>query len=178
SDVNSSTTTGTLPGLAVGTGAPTLSAANTIGSERVRMTKAPAAAAFSVAFRIPFSTNRGAILLRPPPRLSFVCGEGSFARNPGRHSGTRTRRTLATYCSSTALACSMDQHLVAAQIWNHLDGRPAKAMLESVAKNGLVLVSTGANDRLESNGIAEKVEGGFKITAKKPFASGGRSRAR
>src|SRR5678816_2712814 len=64
----------------------------------------------------------------------------------------RFLQTLATYCSSTALACSMHQHLVAAQIWNHLHGRPARAMLEKVAKNGLVLVSTGANDWLESNG--------------------------
>jgi acyl-CoA dehydrogenase len=85
----------------------------------------------------------------------------------------RFLQLLATYCSSTALACSMHQHLVAAQIWNHLHGKPARAMLEKVAKNGLVLVSTGANDWLESNGNAEKVDGGFKITAKKPFASGG-----
>lgn len=84
----------------------------------------------------------------------------------------RFLQTLATYCSSTALACSMHTHLAATQTWNHLHGRPARAMLEKVAKGNLVLVSTGANDWLESNGSAEKVEGGFKITAKKPFASG------
>lgn len=84
----------------------------------------------------------------------------------------RFLQTLATYCSSTALACSMHQHLVAAQVWNHLHGRPARAMLERVAKGDLVLVSTGANDWLESNGTVEKVDGGFKVTAKKPFASG------
>src|SRR5437762_7887369 len=58
----------------------------------------------------------------------------------------RFLQTLATYCSSTALACSMHQHLVATQTWNHLHGRPARAMLEKVAKGNLILVSTGAND--------------------------------
>jgi alkylation response protein AidB-like acyl-CoA dehydrogenase len=81
-------------------------------------------------------------------------------------------RGLAKHCSSTALACSMHQHLVAAQVWNHLHGKPGGAMLEKVAQGGLVLVSTGANDWLESNGTVEKVEGGYRVTAKKPFASG------
>lgn len=81
-------------------------------------------------------------------------------------------RTLAHYCPSTALALSMHQHLVAAARKNHQDGRPGKALLEKVAGGELVLVSTGANDWLESNGKAEKVEGGYRITAVKPFASG------
>ena len=81
-------------------------------------------------------------------------------------------RALAHYCSSTALAVSMHQHLVAAAIFNHRAGRPGKALLEKVADSEAVLISTGANDWLESNGSARKVDGGFRITAVKPFTSG------
>src|SRR3546814_3651368 len=45
-------------------------------------------------------------------------------------------------------------------------------LLEKVAADEAILVSTGANDWLESNGRMERVEGGFKVTATKPFASG------
>jgi alkylation response protein AidB-like acyl-CoA dehydrogenase len=80
-------------------------------------------------------------------------------------------RALSRHCSSTALALSMHQHLIAAQVWNHRHGRPAP-VLPKVATGQLVLVSTGANDWLESNGSVERVEGGYRVTAKKPFASG------
>ena len=66
----------------------------------------------------------------------------------------------------------MHQHLVAAAVANDMAGRPGRALLEKVAGSEAILVSTGANDWLESNGTAEKVEGGYRITAVKPFASG------
>ncbi|MEO1018595.1 MAG: acyl-CoA dehydrogenase family protein, partial [Pseudomonadota bacterium] len=81
-------------------------------------------------------------------------------------------RRLAPFCSSTALAFSMHQHLVAAAVFNHRNGKPGKKLLERVAASEAVLISTGANDWLSSSGSVTKVEGGFKITAKKPFASG------
>ncbi len=81
-------------------------------------------------------------------------------------------RGLAKHCSSTALALSMHQHLVAAAVFNDRNGRPGRKLLERVAASEAVLVSTGANDWLDSNGQVEKVEGGFKVSAKKPFASG------
>jgi len=81
-------------------------------------------------------------------------------------------RELAHCCPSTALALSMHQHLVAAAVANDMAGRPGRALLEKVAGSEAILVSTGANDWLESNGTAEKVEGGYRITAVKPFASG------
>jgi alkylation response protein AidB-like acyl-CoA dehydrogenase len=81
-------------------------------------------------------------------------------------------RGLAGYCPSTALALSMHQHLVAAAVANDRAGRPGRKLLEKVAATEAILVSTGANDWLESNGRAERVEGGFRITAVKPFASG------
>jgi alkylation response protein AidB-like acyl-CoA dehydrogenase len=81
-------------------------------------------------------------------------------------------RRLAHYCPSTALALSMHQHLVAAAAYNHRNGRPGKAVLERVAANEAVLISTGANDWMESSGTVERADGGFRVTARKPFASG------
>lgn len=81
-------------------------------------------------------------------------------------------RQLAHYCSSTALALSMHQHLVAAAVYNHDHGRPGRKLLEQVAAAEVVLVSTGANDWVESNGVAVRADGGFLVSARKPFASG------
>lgn len=81
-------------------------------------------------------------------------------------------RELAHHCSSTALALSMHQHLVAAAVYNHRNGRPGQKLLERVAASEAVLVSTGANDWMESSGSVERAEGGFRVSARKPFASG------
>ncbi|MBV1699681.1 MAG: acyl-CoA/acyl-ACP dehydrogenase [Hyphomicrobiales bacterium] len=81
-------------------------------------------------------------------------------------------RQLAHYCPSTALALSMHQHLVAASAYHHRNGRPGKQLLERVAANETVLISTGANDWMESNGTAERADGGFRVSARKPFGSG------
>ena len=81
-------------------------------------------------------------------------------------------RELAHYCPSTSLALSMHTHLVAAAVWRNLHGQPAAPLLQKVAESELVLVSTGAGDWLESNGNAVKVDGGFRVTGQKRFASG------
>lgn len=84
----------------------------------------------------------------------------------------RLLRELAPFCCSTALAFSMHQHLVAAAVWNYRHGKPGQKLLEQVAAKELVLVSTGAGDWLASNGTAKKVDGGFRVSARKAFASG------
>ena len=81
-------------------------------------------------------------------------------------------RTLAGYCSSTALALSMHQHLIAAAVFNYLHDRPGWKVLEKVAATEAVLVSTGANDWLASNGSVTRVDGGYLVSAHKPFGSG------
>ena len=75
-------------------------------------------------------------------------------------------------CGSTALAFSMHQHLVAAALWNYRRGKPGEALLRAVADGEMVLVSTGALDWLSSNGVLQRCEGGYRASAKKPFASG------
>jgi alkylation response protein AidB-like acyl-CoA dehydrogenase len=81
-------------------------------------------------------------------------------------------RGLAHQCPSTALTLSMHQHLVAAAVANDKAGRPGHKLLDKVAGSEAILVSTGANDWLDSNGRAERGEGGWRVTAVKPFASG------
>jgi alkylation response protein AidB-like acyl-CoA dehydrogenase len=80
-------------------------------------------------------------------------------------------RTLAQYCSATALAHSMHQHLVAATLWKFRHGQGGEPVLRNVAAQQLVLVSTGANDWLESNGEAVRTDGGYRVKAMKAFAS-------
>lgn len=81
-------------------------------------------------------------------------------------------RTLAHYCPSTALAFSMHQHLVAANVWKYRRGQPADAILRRIAERELILVSTGARDWLASNSEATRAGNGYRVTARKAFASG------
>ncbi|MBT4890116.1 MAG: acyl-CoA/acyl-ACP dehydrogenase [Rhodospirillales bacterium] len=81
-------------------------------------------------------------------------------------------RKIATYCGSTALTFSMHQHIISAAVWNYQRGNPGKLLLEKVAANELILISTGATDWLGSNGDMQKTEDGYIVNAKKYFASG------
>ena len=81
-------------------------------------------------------------------------------------------RCVAHACGSTALAFSMHQHAVATALWNYRHGKPGEALLRAVAEGEKVLVSTGATDWLKSNGVLQRCDGGYRFTAKKPFASG------
>jgi alkylation response protein AidB-like acyl-CoA dehydrogenase len=82
-------------------------------------------------------------------------------------------RELARHCSSTGLAFSMHTHIVAtlAFIWRSGNKAP-EPMLRRVAAEDLVLVSTGGADWLMGSGKLEKVEGGYRMTGRKIFASG------
>ncbi|WP_334161520.1 acyl-CoA dehydrogenase family protein [Phenylobacterium sp.] len=82
-------------------------------------------------------------------------------------------RRLARACGSTGLAFSMHTHLVAlaAWRWRH-EGAPTEGLLKRVAAEDLVLVSSGGSDWLQSAGTAEKVDGGYSVTARKVFSSG------
>ncbi len=81
-------------------------------------------------------------------------------------------REIAKTSPSTGLCLSMHQHLVAAAIFNDKNGRPGRKLLDRIAADETILVSTGANDWLQSNGDVKRVEGGYSVSARKPFASG------
>lgn len=81
-------------------------------------------------------------------------------------------RRLAHYHPSTALSFSMHQHIVAANVYKDRHGQGGGPLLEKIAASELRLVSTGAGDWLASNGEMTRVEGGYRYTATKHFASG------
>lgn len=82
-------------------------------------------------------------------------------------------KSMAHACPSTALAYSMHTHIVAVAAWRWKNQKaPVQPMLEKVAKERVVLISTGGGDWLDSSGEAVPVEGGFRVTARKSFASG------
>lgn len=82
-------------------------------------------------------------------------------------------RELARHCGSTALAFAMHTHPVAVNVYKHLRGdEAASKTLRKLAADELIIAGTGANDWLESSGKAERVEGGYRVSAHKRFVSG------
>lgn len=80
-------------------------------------------------------------------------------------------RELARHDPATAVTLAMHTHLVAQQVWRHGQGQDASAVFAKVL-GGAFLVSTGASDWLGSNGTTRRVEGGYRVTARKSPASG------
>jgi alkylation response protein AidB-like acyl-CoA dehydrogenase len=82
-------------------------------------------------------------------------------------------RALAHGCSATALALSMHTHQVMIPVWRWRHERaPVEPLLRRVAAEELILVTSGGSDWLTGSGRAERVEGGYRVTAQKVFASG------
>lgn len=83
-------------------------------------------------------------------------------------------RVLAHSCSSTALALSMHTHQVAipAWRWRYQKVAAVEPLLKRVAAERLILLSSGGSDWIGGSGKATKVEGGYRISARKAFTSG------
>lgn len=82
-------------------------------------------------------------------------------------------RRLGRACGSTALAFSMHCHLVAVAAWRlQHEKAPTDGLLRRVASENLMLVSSGGSDWLKGSGEAVKVDGGYRVTARKIFSSG------
>jgi alkylation response protein AidB-like acyl-CoA dehydrogenase len=83
-------------------------------------------------------------------------------------------RVLGQCCGSTALALSMHTHLVATAAWRWKYQKlvAAEPLLRRVAAERLQLVSSGGSDWIPGSGKAEKVDGGYRIEARKVFSSG------
>ena len=76
-------------------------------------------------------------------------------------------------CGSTALALAMHTHQVAiaAWRWRH-EAAPVEPFLRRVAAEELIVATSGGSDWLAGSGRAEKVEGGYRVSGRKVFASG------
>ena len=85
-------------------------------------------------------------------------------------------RRLAHGCGATALAFAMHTHQVAIPAWRWLHQPAAKAavepLLRRIATERIVLMSSGGADWVGGAGRAEKVDGGYRVQARKTFASG------
>ncbi len=83
-------------------------------------------------------------------------------------------RELAHHCGSTALAFSMHTHQVAIPAWRWRNQKVAavEPLLQRIANDRIILLSSGGSDWIGGSGWATKVEGGFRVTARKVFTSG------
>jgi len=83
-------------------------------------------------------------------------------------------RELARHCGSTALAFSMHTHQVAvpAWRWRHQKVAAVEPLLKRIVNDNIILLSSGGSDWIGGSGWATKVEGGFRVTARKVFTSG------
>jgi acyl-CoA dehydrogenase len=82
-------------------------------------------------------------------------------------------RILSRHCGSTGLAFSMHTHLVGtlAYLWRS-GNKATEPVLRRVAAENLILVSSGGSDWLMGSGTLVKVDGGFRMSGRKIFASG------
>jgi acyl-CoA dehydrogenase len=82
-------------------------------------------------------------------------------------------RTLAHGCGATALALAMHMHPLALTVRRWRDEQaPVEGALRRIAAEELVITSSGGSDWLPGSGIAERVEGGIRVSGRKRFVSG------
>ena len=81
-------------------------------------------------------------------------------------------RELGRHDPATAVTLSMHSHLLATQVWRHHHGLDAEKVFRKVVDDRAILVSTGASDWVGSNGTVQRVDGGFRASARKGPASG------
>ena len=106
----------------------------------------------------------GYLTLAVPTELG---GQGATIRQ-----AAMAQRELARHCALTALVSTMHHHVVLFTAWRYRRGLPgAEATLRRVVDDGIVLASTGGADTTRPCGEAKKVDGGFRPSGRKIFAS-------
>jgi alkylation response protein AidB-like acyl-CoA dehydrogenase len=115
-----------------------------------------------------YAAMRAAKLFSAPVPAELGGGGATYAEHAA------IIRILARGCGSTALAYSMHSHLLQALIWRHAHGAtpPAEPLLRRIAKDEVVLVSSGGSDWLEGSGTLTKTDGTYTFSARKIFGSG------
>jgi alkylation response protein AidB-like acyl-CoA dehydrogenase len=79
---------------------------------------------------------------------------------------------MARHDASAALAIAMHLHVTLFGAWRFRRDMPgAENMLRRIVDERIVLVSTGGADFTRPNGEATKVDGGFRVSGRKVFAS-------
>jgi alkylation response protein AidB-like acyl-CoA dehydrogenase len=116
-----------------------------------------------------YAAMRAAKLFSAPVPADLGGGGATYAEHAA------IIRTIGRACGSTALAYSMHSHLLQATIWRHRHNAtpPAEPLLRRIAKEELVLVSSGGSDWLDGSGTLTKGDdGNYRFTARKIFGSG------
>jgi len=81
--------------------------------------------------------------------------------------------TLGRACPSTGLALAMHMHQVLVPVWRWRHERaPVEPFLRRLAADELIVASSGGSDWLAGSGRADRVEGGYRVSGRKIFASG------
>ena len=116
-----------------------------------------------------YAALREAKLFSAPVPAELGGGGASYAEHAA------IIRAIARGDGSTALAYSMHGHLLQGLIWRHAHGAvpPAEPLLRRIAKEELVLVSSGGSDWLDGSGTLTKSDGTYSFNARKIFGSGG-----
>lgn len=79
---------------------------------------------------------------------------------------------LAKGCGSTSLATTMHHYNVLAQVWRLKNGvAAAEGILRRVANDGVIIMTSGGSDGIWPTTVAERVEGGYRVTGRKIFCS-------
>jgi acyl-CoA dehydrogenase len=112
-------------------------------------------------------------LLRAREFLALVVPAEHGGHGLSRTETAAVLRAMAHYCPSTALALAMHTHPTAAAAWRWTHQKaPVDGLLKRIASERIQLLTSGGSDWLAGSGKAEKVEGGYRVTARKNFASG------
>jgi alkylation response protein AidB-like acyl-CoA dehydrogenase len=79
---------------------------------------------------------------------------------------------LARHCASTALAVNMHLYLTLSNVFRWRRGAPgAEGLLQRVASEGIVLMTSGGSDGIYPSATAVKANGGYRISGRKRFCS-------
>ena len=115
-----------------------------------------------------YAAMRAAKLFSAPVPAELGGGGASYADHAA------IIRAIGRGCGSTALAYSMHSHLLQGLIWRYRKNAtpPAEPLLRRIAKEELVLVSSGGSDWLEGSGTLTKQDGTYSFSARKIFGSG------
>ena len=115
-----------------------------------------------------YAAMREAKLFSAPIPAELGGGGATFAEHAA------IIRIIARGCGSTALAYSMHSHPLQATIFRHRAGAqpPAEPLLRRIAKDELVIVTSGGSDWIEGSGTLVKDGSDYIFNARKIFSSG------